>query len=330
MDEHLRFLKTSESILLPLQESYSMYKSKLISTDDFKRYNNILHFDMTAFTSNSNVTMEFIENNDANWNHTTLSLNPNLDTEYIIEHDNINWDHYYLSANLGLSVKDIKKLNINHDYGNMSYNPTLSWRDIEKEIDKPWNIVALANNLNVIKTGGYKFIQEILNPLSPLHRGYNRETINTLSGNPNLSLKIFLAHRDLPWNMYKFSKNPELTIENVLRERIPIDIEPYSTNENITPLVFEDHPEINWSRAGISANVNFSKLFGCRYIGSDWWNVHGLCENPGVTWETLIRFYPKSSLSFSGLSSNKNIPIEVVKKNLEDPWAYIALFRRFF
>jgi len=149
-------------------------------------------------------------------------------------------------------------------------------------------------------------------------------------------LKLF---PDKPWDWNSLSRNPGFTW-NSARENLdkPLDWSTFSRNENVTLDIVYENPSLPWDIEGLSGNPhltlndiqNLSSRGPINHRHKEW-NWHMISTNSDVTWKTVQNTpstwwnyfgwtYPK--WSYRGLSTNRNITMDIVEKYSKKPWVH--------
>lgn len=92
---------------------YTEYLEKLSLNSNITPYIIEKHPEMTwdlhKFSSNPNLTMEFVKKYPFGRDWRNISSNSNLTIEFIVENPDINWDWYFMSGNKNITQEFIEK-----------------------------------------------------------------------------------------------------------------------------------------------------------------------------------------------------------------------------
>jgi hypothetical protein len=224
-----------------LKWDYSCILSrKDISWNFFEKYFDVLNrkYDdfMELISKHVNVTIDILEKYDnIVWDYTWVSLNPNINIEYVLNNLDKAWDWYFLTIHPNISFNDIKnnldlswnfnvltssiKVKIYDIFSTMdiidwdlkmiSYNPNIRESDVFKNIHFQWDwgLLSRNHNLNVLKLG------EAIKNLMDFHY---------LSLNKYLTFKFIEKNgeKDFDWNLisiHSFKKCRSEFIKNELK-----------------------------------------------------------------------------------------------------------------
>jgi len=103
-------------------------------------------------------------------------------------------------------------------------------------------------------------------------------------------MEIIENYPDKPWNWYRISINPNITIEMIEKyPDKPWDWDGISSNPNITMEILEKYPDKPWDWDGISYNPNITMEFIEKYPDKPWdWD--GIAENKFTKEKELFRY----------------------------------------
>jgi hypothetical protein len=223
---------------------------------------------------NKNFDFYFLKKINTYLDHEKISWNPNLTWDIVFENKDIRWDECYLSFNPGTNTRDF--FENEKDYKNKKNHRN---RKYFVKID----LVEQIDYLEYCeKTYDFKINYE------------------SLSKNPNITMKYVLDHIDKPWDFIQLSLNKSITIEDVLENLDkPWDFYHISSTKKITIDIIKKYSQLKW---------HFPKL----------------SSNPNITWKDIINNF-NIDWYYPGLSINQNITIDIVLDNIENPWCYYNL-----
>ena len=106
------------------------------------------------------------------------------------------------------------------------------------------------------------------------------------------TLQLLLEkYPDKPWNWYRVSSNPNITME-----------------------IIETYPDKPWNWYGVSYNPNLTMEMIEKYPDKPW-DWYGVSKNPNITME-IIEKYPDKPWDWQRVSRNPNITMEFIEKNI--------------
>jgi hypothetical protein len=227
----------SKYINLKWDYSYILSR-KEISWNFFEKYFDVLNrkYDdfMELISKHVNVTIDILDKyNNIMWDYTWVSLNPNINIEYILNNLDKGWDWYFLTTHQNISFDDIKnnldlpwnfdvltssikvKINdifstiniIDWDLKMISYNPNIRECDVLKNMHFQWDwgLLSRNHNLNVLK------LKENIKNLMDFYY---------LSLNNYLTFKFIEKNRenDFDWNLISIHSFEKCRLEFIKNE----------------------------------------------------------------------------------------------------------------
>lgn len=269
------------------------------------------------------------------WDRQDISRNPNLTIDFLLEllpiYEENDDPPIKMEKDQALSDLRIKEVMENiikerWDWGAISANPGIKMEDIINYSDlltKSVKDPALSKpDLPSNKTG-------IIFPWD-----WERA-----SSNPNLKFKLILDNDDIQdkgWNWYELSKNPGITVEEILIDRdLPWDIDGLSWNKNITE-EFIDKFTVregeyidtrvalkrfsSWDWRGISSNLNITlnDVLECHFF-RPLWGWKEISRNPNFTLKDILE-HPEIPWEWKSVSMNINITMHDILNNPKLPW----------
>lgn len=205
--------------------------------------NPTLLWDLRGLSGNPNITMkDVLDNPDKDWNWYHLSKNSNIKMKDIIDNHSLPWELEGLSENPNITMKFIKKNLITIDssskgmtlrknkFNNYEHLETKFIFDkttkkvIGKQLDDGTIIELTIEDIEVCKKYRFKY----LIPVMITDKLIKKESIikndrmiyqwdwDSLSENPNITLKDVLDNPNLPWDFKMLSRNPNITMKFVM------------------------------------------------------------------------------------------------------------------
>lgn len=191
-----------------------------------------------------------------------------------------------ISSNPSISLDDIKKYPIKWNYSELSINKNLKWSFILDTIKNPsykklnqdekWRFLQLSDNpvidIKIVKSfPQYKW-------------DYKK-----LSQNSNITLKIIKENPQISWDYnYMLSSNPNIKLNDLLKENKDIDISVYSSNPNLTIKDLIKYKNIDFDTLEITINPGISIKDIIEHPEIEW-NIKDIISNPNMTFKTLIQ-----------------------------------------
>ena len=266
---------------------------------------------------------------DENWNMFLLSANPNISLQDIIERPDWGWDWMQFSGSKGISWQEIMK------------NKHLSWN---------WTIVL--KRKDIVFSDALNIIQEKFFSVPIEELSYNvkwkdvKENLlfkwnwKILSKNPNITIQNIIDNSKLPWDWYCISRRPDITLDYVLENP---DLHWYYENfkfpqnrdsqlnktltdeKSIIKFLIEKYNDRNSIWYEISSHPLITMSIVNSYPKLPW-NYNGLSLNPSITWSD-IRKYCYKQWNFYYISQNPSITFDIVLKYPDYPWDFTQLSR---
>lgn len=236
------------------------------------------NWDWEEISSNSSITIEFIEKNkNLPWINKNICLNPNI-------------THEFIEKNIG-KIPDI--------FLKLSYNYKLKLEIILIYIEENWDWKTISRNRTDL------FNKKIIKYLD----------WDSLSYNPNLTTKFVEEYIDKEWNWYTFSSNEKFTPEFIEKHIDKNwDICQLSKNRSITIEFIEkyihnkpSHWYGNWDFKYLSLNPNITPEFIEKYIDKNWSGWY-LSSNSNLNID--LSFIEKYSKKIKGLYEISKIPFD--------------------
>lgn len=182
-----------------------------------------------------------------------LSINENVNVDFVLQHLNKSWHWHELSRNKGIKLEEMKKQlqlfkKINFEWA--SYNPNLTMKFVLENMEKKWDWYGIAKNPGITM----KDIEDNIT----LKWNYR-----PISQNQNLTLDFVYRHIDECWIWGSIFCNPGITMEDI--ESHPecftkLDTWSLSLNPNLTVKFVLEHLEILDDLCWSNIAVNEFKL----------------------------------------------------------------------
>jgi hypothetical protein len=121
-------------------------------TQDFVFQNKDKDWDMICLSANSVISSRFIEEHksDFKWCMSSVSINPNVDMDFIERHINWKWDYNNISRKKNLTIQFLRKYKDRKwDWYLVSSNCVITQKDMDNNPDLPWNPFGHALNPNI-------------------------------------------------------------------------------------------------------------------------------------------------------------------------------------
>lgn len=254
-----------------------------------------------ALTTNTNITMDIIQNNiNLPWDFKYIGLNENITVDFIIDNlDKLNQllDIDDLHTNMFLTIDIVNKLKdyIEIDWWHVSGHDNITIDIIEKYIDNI-DMDNVCNNNNIT----FEFINKYYERFKD-HFNWSK-----LSYHKNITMDNILEHIEYPWNWRYVVENPNFNITM---------INYYYDN------MLEHY--INWFFISYHKNITMEDIENHLHYPWDWFLIS---LNPNITIEFIIKYMDIYPLNFTRISMNKNITLDMIDNNLYLPWEwkYIA------
>ena len=239
-------------------------------------------------------------------------------------------------------------------FSDLGFNPNISWN----------YYVIRKRNYDNVGFGDYtlkefKFeVQQTLPTLSKLP-----EVTFKVATNPNTTIEVFEANKDISWNFVGLSENPNFDWKFYCKyeDLGKWDYGYMSRNPNITGKIVRANPDKKWEYAWLSRNPSITwedvmieprrpwdyieciktKYINIKNVLTNPENSHErilrimaswpevmlylyLSANPYVTWQDICS-HPEKPWNYGSMSSNPNITGEIVEANPDKSWNYKLL-----
>jgi hypothetical protein len=265
----------------------------------------------------------------------SISINPNISTEYIIDHvhdtELVFWPLIQLNPNFRpqILLKMIEDdIIINWDYA--STHPNISTNFILEHLDFPWDWDVIVQNpnlnmtfINIIKQLLPEAYSQLSIPNIALHKNITMKDIREnsfprywLSQNPNLEIEYVIANPSQHWNWSYLSKNPGIDITK--NPKLTWNYYEASYNPNLSIAFVIANPDKGWDWVQITRHNN-TRLKNILDNPDLPWDKFYLPENPNfhITW---IKHFPNIYMNWKHISMHKNIIMEDILSNHNLPW----------
>lgn len=241
---NMNFAWDSEGLSMNPNLSLSFFEEYMIKPDV------VHHVDWQYLSANSSITMiDVINNPQYNWDDLYLSMNTNLNSNFILNEGNERkWFIPSVCSNPGITSRDIFKCTLKPllqdkggwNYRNLSSNPNLPIQFVKANITKDWNYYAISTNVSINDLETYGQIK---------WDGYG------LSLNPNITLDYIKRHSKIRWNIPVLLSNSSLSLKTIMdnkdwfEKQINNPIERYmSANSTITSAwIDRNYRHIDWN-----------------------------------------------------------------------------------
>jgi hypothetical protein len=214
-----------------------------------------------------------------------IDINNNLQVLfYIFQEDIVNHDDFcLLSTNPNISIKIVKKLrDKNWNWKWLTQNISITEKDIEDNLDYPWDISYLSGN--IFPQGE----DEIEYLISEIH-SFNLK--KTVSKNISVNLLEKLRTKLVNDNFRFISSNPNLTVDYVRNNLNKIrNFTELCLNPCVDLNFIKSIPEIDWSIYGISANPNIT-IDIIQANPEIKWNTSKILQNPNLNWRNIYNIW---------------------------------------
>ena len=235
------------------------------------------------------------------------------------------WNFSYISENPSISLKDINDNidlpwnfeNVFNTWGSgIVGRPDLTFEFVWKHKDK-WSDIAIRTiskhmNINIIES----------------HPEFSWNYIG-ISLNHTLTIDFVLKHRNENWNWMAISKNRGIKLSDILNHReLPWNTQLISNNKSLTIEDVLNHPELPWMYMDVRINLcrryKFNSIISMEYINkeelcciSTWISRYAKLDdvdnNPDFPWD------------YTTLSRNPLININFVLKHKDEEWDWVSL-----
>jgi hypothetical protein len=152
----------------------------------------------------------------------------------------------------------------------------------------------------------------------------------------NILIQLLEKYPDKPWHWYSISYNPNLTMEFIEKYPDKLwDWSGISCNPNITMDIIEKYPNKDWNWYKISENRNLTMEFIYKFHSKSW-NWYAIWRNSNMSMDILNKYQQLEihsnivgtkhfktegiHLIWSGISNNYNLSMDIVEKYPGKPW----------
>jgi hypothetical protein len=306
---------------------------------DYQKYlsNNYKYF-VGSLSIHPFITWEFIsENSNYQWSQ-NVSANPNITWDIIQQNPNFKWDiikiasnpnitwdiiesnqHIFFNQESFIIVDDlIQNLLENQNLKNPNFNCLI------KNLDPVYKNRFVYDNFSHHPDLTWEFILEYLEGETNINWIWDW---NVLSQHKNITFDIINNNPNYPWNYDCVVQNPNITLEvleKIINREIwndkDISISNISNNPNLTWVLIDKYPDIEWDWYYISQHPNITCDIINENINKPWiWE--SVSNNPNLTWD-FIKQYPDIKWSWCFISQHPNITCDIIKENPDKPWLW--------
>lgn len=137
-------------------------------------------------------------------------------------------------------------------------------------------------------------------------------------------IQALLNKHEMDWSV--FCQSPDVTLDLIVgTPELPWDFKYVSKNPNVTIVdVVDNYPDLPWNYSSLSVNPNITEtVVFIEYPGLPW-DYRQLSLNQNITYDS-VRAYPDVSWYYPFLSRNPSIKLDNVVNNMDKPWDWTAL-----
>jgi hypothetical protein len=149
--------------------------------------------------------------------------------------------------------------------------------------------------------------------------------IKYIQSKPNKLLYLYEKYYNNQWNIQELSRNPNLTLEFIKKNKNILQNNMLSKNIVITMQFVEDNLDINWDWTELSLyNLYINENYLIKYKNN--WDFDALSINSCIDFNIIKKYYDfKWNLDLFCL--NPNLTIKIIKDNPDINWDWCGILR---
>ena len=216
-------------------------------------------WDWNELTINPNIDLDFIKSKpNYPWVKNFLYLNPTIPFKVLIENDMIlEIDDDGFGESYNISLKDItENKNIGWDwYNGISYNPNVTEEFINDNKGEKFDIKALSANPNI----SIEFIKDYIGSSD------EESLYKALSRNPNITIDYLIQNKSDSWDWSELSRNRGITFEDITNNNSPDfkwEYEFVAQNPNVyNKDILKNEDKFEWKYLSLNPNLDLTIIY---------------------------------------------------------------------
>jgi hypothetical protein len=293
--------------------------------DKYNKYE--LYWDYDKLSLNPNVDWNFVKKHiDKPWNFKLLSCNINITYDIIKKLKYLNWNLIYFisyNPNINLNViNELKNIDLKILYKNYE-NDQINEDDYEDDIDEYKQTDGYRSVIyteNISKLGSYLSYNPYLTDDMILNNQDIEWLYDGLSSNENINWSFIKEKLDKKtkynkWNINKLISNPNVDLNYLIKNK-NIDIQNYQNiNFDICNSIVKNIDfDFEKMKKTLTEDNKWMKVIVMGDIG-----IHGLgrlvTKNPNITWD-IVNENKNINWCYEAFGENPNLTLDILDNNL--------------